>query len=87
MTAPDIIIYTKDWCSYCRGAKDLLQRLGYHYTEVDVTSDQQRFREMVERAEGRTTVPQIFIDDAGIGGYTELSALVRSGRLQPASAG
>lgn len=84
MTAPAIVIYTKDWCSYCRAAKDLLQRLGYRYAEVDVTSDPQRYREMVGRADGRTTVPQIFIDGTGIGGYTELSALVRSGRLQAA---
>jgi len=87
MPAPAVIIYTKDWCSYCRAARELLQRLGYPYTEVDVTSDQQRYREMVELAGGRTTVPQIFIDGTGIGGYTDLSALVRAGRLQPAAGG
>ncbi len=81
---PRIEIYTKDWCGYCHGAKQLLQRLGYTYTEYDVTHDDRLFREMLERAPGRHTVPQIFIDGRGIGGYTDLMALVRSGEFPPA---
>lgn len=78
---PEIVIYTKDWCSYCRAAKDLLTRLGYQYQEIDVTHDLDGYRAMVARAEGRSTVPQIFIDGTGIGGYTELGARVRAGTL------
>ncbi|MEY4641697.1 MAG: hypothetical protein RLZZ227_1691 [Pseudomonadota bacterium] len=80
---PDIEIYTKDWCSYCRAAKALLKQLGYQYRDIDVTSDDATFRAMVQRAEGRRTVPQIFFDGTGIGGYTELSGLSRSGKLPP----
>lgn len=78
---PEVLIYTKDWCGYCRAAKDLLRKQGYAYTDIDVTHDTARLQEMLERSEGRTTVPQIFIDGIGIGGYTELSTLVRQGRL------
>ena len=80
---PDIEIYTKDWCGYCRAAKSLLDRLGYEYRDVDVTHDMDTYRAMVARADGRTTVPQVFIDGTGVGGYTELSALVRTGKLPP----
>lgn len=72
-----VIIYTKDWCGYCRAAKQVLSQLGLSYEEVDVTHDAARYQEMLDRSEGRRTVPQIFIDGEGIGGYTELVALVR----------
>lgn len=78
---PEIEIYTKDWCGFCRAAKDLLTRLGYPYRDIDVTHDLDAYRAMVARADGRNTVPQIFFDGAGIGGYTELAALVRAGKL------
>lgn len=77
----EIEIYTKDWCSFCRAAKELLTRLGYQYHDIDVTHDLAGYRAMVARADGRSTVPQIFFDGTGIGGYTELTALVRSGKL------
>jgi glutaredoxin 3 len=83
MPMPEILIYTKDWCSYCRAAKDLLRQLGYAYTDIDVTHDSVRLQEMLGRAAGRTSVPQIFIDGHGIGGYSDLSALVREGRFPP----
>ncbi|MDR0781865.1 MAG: glutaredoxin 3 [Pseudomonadales bacterium] len=83
---PHIEIYTKDWCAYCQSAKQLLQRLGYVYTEYDVTHDESLLRAMLERAPGRRTVPQIFIDGRGIGGYTDLMTLVRGGELPPAAA-
>ncbi|MDR2212139.1 MAG: glutaredoxin 3 [Pseudomonadales bacterium] len=82
---PRIEIYTKDWCSYCQAAKQLLQRLGYAYTEYDVTDDERLFQQMRERAPQSRTVPQIFIDERGIGGYTDLVALVRSGALPSAA--
>lgn len=80
---PEIEIYTKDWCGYCRAAKALLERLGYPYRDIDVTYDNAAYRAMVARADGRTSVPQIFLDGNGIGGYTELSALARTGKLAP----
>jgi glutaredoxin 3 len=76
-----VVIYTKDWCSYCRAAKQLLSQLGYSYQEVDVTHDVKLYVEMREKAAGRSTVPQIFFDGAGIGGYTDLVALLREKRL------
>ena len=75
-----IVIYTKDWCGYCHCAKQLLTSLGYRFEEIDVTHDVSRYQEMRERS-GRTTVPQIFIDGVGVGGYNELSALVRGKQL------
>ena len=70
-------IYTKNWCGYCRAAKHLLEKLGLEYQEIDVTYDQERYGEMLKRAEGRSTVPQIFVDDEGIGGYTDLYGKVQ----------
>jgi len=80
---PEILIYTKNWCGYCQAAKALLQQLGLPFSEVDVTHDLERYREMLERSEGRTTVPQIFLDGLGIGGYTDLRRLIQEGRFPP----
>ena len=80
---PEILIYTKKWCGYCSAAKDLLQRLELSFTEVDVTGDQARHEEMLQRSDGRRTVPQIFVDGVGIGGYDDLSRLVREGSFPP----
>lgn len=80
---PDIVIYTKDWCGYCRAAKQLLQQLGLVFREVDVTSDVAKYKEMVQLADGRSTVPQIFVDGAGIGGYTDLARLVSEQKFPP----
>jgi glutaredoxin 3 len=82
----EITIYTKSWCGYCHAAKELLSRQGYRYREIDVTHDLALYREMLARSEGRRTVPQIFIDGKAIGGYTDLSALVRGGKLPPPAA-
>ncbi|HTQ98408.1 MAG TPA: glutaredoxin 3 [Candidatus Acidoferrum sp.] len=79
----DVVIYTKDWCGYCSSAKQLLDKLGYRYQEIDVTDDIELYKEMRQRAGGRTTVPQIFMDGAGIGGYNELCTLFREKRLPP----
>jgi glutaredoxin 3 len=85
LSIPEVLIYTKDWCSYCQAAKALLTQLGYAYHEIDVTHDRERYQEMLALADGRTTVPQIFFDGASIGGYTELSRLIREGKLGPAT--
>lgn len=82
---PEILIYTKNWCGYCQAAKALLQQLGLPFHEVDVTHDLERYREMLERSEGRTTVPQIFLDGLGIGGYTDLRRLIQEGCFPPSS--
>lgn len=80
---PRIVIYTKDWCGYCRAAKQLLERLGCPFEEVDVTRDLATYRRMVQLADGRSTVPQIFVDGVGIGGYTDLARLVSEQRFPP----
>lgn len=73
-----IVIYTKDWCGYCRAAKQLLEQVKAPYDEVDVTHDMELYNEMVNKAAGRTSVPQIFIDGVGIGGYTELCQMAQN---------
>jgi glutaredoxin 3 len=74
-------IYTSPFCGYCHRAKALLQRKGVKYTEFDVMSEPGKREEMTARAEGLSTVPQIFIDGKGIGGSDELHALDAAGQL------
>ena len=81
MSQPLVEIYTKEWCSYCDQAKALLRRKGVAFTEIDVTGNAANEKAMLERAEGRLTVPQLFIGGAGIGGSDELHALDASGEL------
>jgi len=78
-----VTIYTTQTCGFCLRAKQLLADRGISYEEVDVTGDDEARAKLVERADGRRTVPQIFIGEEGIGGYTELAQLDREGRLQP----
>ena len=77
----EITIYTSPFCPYCWRAKRLLENKGLAFREVDVLLHPGRRAEMRERAEGRSTVPQIFIDGRGIGGSDELAALAASGEL------
>jgi len=74
-------IYTSPYCGYCHAAKRLLQSKGVSYSEIDVMKDPHRKQEMIQRANGGRTVPQIFIGPDHIGGYDDLSALDRAGRL------
>ena len=76
-------IYTSPFCGYCFRAKRLLDSKGVSFEEFDVMMDAAKKREMVERAGGRSTVPQIFIDGRHIGGCDELHALDRAGKLDP----
>ncbi len=76
-------IYTTPWCPYCLAAKRLLATKGVAYEETDVSGDSDKRQEMMARAQGRYTVPQIFIDDTPIGGCDELHALDRTGKLDP----
>ena len=78
---PDVLIYTTPWCPYCHRAKNLLKEKGVNYREVDTFFDTEKRREMLEKSDGRSTVPQIFIDEVGIGGCDELYALEKQGRL------
>jgi glutaredoxin 3 len=87
MTAPQIDIYTDMLCSYCALAKRLLKAKNISFHEIDVTSDSNARAEMRKRAEGRRTVPQIFIDDMHIGGYDDLYLLDKKGLLDPLLAG
>lgn len=75
----DVVIYTKDWCSYCMRAKALLRGKGVAFDEIDVTEDRAREREMIERSGGRRTVPQIFIHGVHAGGSDEIQALEARG--------
>lgn len=79
----DVVLYTKDWCGYCHAAKSLLKQLGYKYTDLDVTHDAALYQEMRQKAKGRSTVPQIFINGESIGGYTDLRELLRKQQLPP----
>lgn len=74
-------IYTKAFCGYCYRAKALLDGKNVEYEEYDITLGGPRRAEMLERAPGRMTVPQIFIDGKHIGGSDDLAALDRSGGL------
>jgi len=76
-----IEIYTTRYCPYCHAAKRLLSRKGVEFTDVDVSGHANRRSDMVARANGRTTVPQIFIGSTRVGGYDDLFALDRAGKL------
>lgn len=78
---PRIEIYTGRHCGYCVRAKQLLKARGADFIEYDADIDPEVRRVMVERAGGRRTLPQIFIDGRGIGGFMELYQLDRSGEL------
>lgn len=76
-------IYTKGFCGYCARAKALLDAKGVSYEEYDITMGGPKRLEMLDRANGGTTVPQIFIDGAHIGGSDSLIALDKQGGLDP----
>ena len=78
---PLVEIYSKTFCPYCWRAKHLLDSKRVEYTEIAVDFGGEARREMIERANGRTTVPQIFIGGEHIGGCDDLVALERAGRL------
>ncbi len=79
----NIEIYTTPVCPYCSRAKSLLTRKGASFTEIDVWSSPDKKREMIARAGGRTTVPQIFINGEHVGGCDDIHALDRDGALDP----
>lgn len=77
----DVVIYTRAMCGYCSRAKRLLTAKGVAFQEIDATFDRAKRAEMIARADGRATYPQIFIGDRHIGGCDELYALERAGEL------
>ena len=80
---PRIEIYTKFLCPYCSRAKKLLDSKGASYEEYEITMSAEKRTEMLQRSNGRHTVPQIFIDDRHIGGSDDLAELDRNGQLDP----
>jgi glutaredoxin 3 len=76
-------MYSTMWCPYCARARALLERKGVEFTEIDLMEQPGRRDEMIRRAGGRTTVPQIFIDGEHIGGCDDMVALDRAGKLDP----
>lgn len=76
-------IYTSPLCGFCHAAKRLLTQKGVTFSEVDVLADPDRKPEMIQRAGGARTVPQIFVGDVHVGGCDELYALDRAGKLDP----
>lgn len=76
-------IYTTSLCGYCHAAKRLLGQKGVAFSEIDVSGDADRRQAMMRRAGGRHTVPQIFVGDIHVGGFDDLYALERAGKLDP----
>lgn len=80
---PKVTIYTKDWCPYCRSALELLNKKGVKYEQIDVGEGGEKQAAMAKRANGRSTVPQIFIGETHVGGCDDLYALDNAGKLDP----
>lgn len=79
----DVTIYTRMMCGFCSAAKHLLDSKGVAYIEHDASFSPEIRREMVEKANGGNTFPQIFVGEVHIGGCDELHALERAGKLDP----
>jgi glutaredoxin 3 len=79
----EVVIYSRPYCGYCDLAKNLLERKGVPYSEINVHDDHSRMSEMIDRSGGRMTFPQIFVGDRHVGGFTDLASLERRGQLDP----
>ena len=79
----EVEIYTRMFCPYCTRACALLRDKGVAFVDIDIEEEPKRRAEMIRRAGGRTTVPQIFINGEHIGGCDDLVALERAGELDP----
>ncbi|MEM0514136.1 MULTISPECIES: glutaredoxin 3 [Pseudoalteromonas] len=77
----DVVLYSKDYCPFCQRAKALLDKKGVTYTEYDIGLQPELRDEMIKRANGGYTVPQIFIGDQHIGGCDDMMALEARGEL------
>jgi len=76
----EVIMYSTQFCPYCMRARRLLKQKGVDYTEIPVGGDRALWKEMEQRS-GRNTVPQIFINGESVGGYDDIAALDRQGKL------
>ena len=83
---PEVLIYTTSWCPFCRRAKALLKEKGVAFTELDIEADPAHRKAMIETS-GRSTVPQIFINETHVGGSDDLVALDATGSLDKLLAG
>ena len=83
----DVTIYTRDFCGYCSAAKRLLTEKGVSFTAHDATYSAELRQEMIQRANGRSTFPQIFIGATHVGGCDDLYALNDAGKLDALLAG
>ena len=79
---PTVTIYTTDTCIYCVRAKEYLRSRGVRFSEIDVTGDAEARATLIERS-GRRTVPQIYVGEVHVGGYTDLMAMDAEGKFQP----
>ena len=77
---PKVILYTRDYCAFCRHAKALLRSKDVAFEEIDISQDE-ALQEKVWRSSGRKTVPQIFVDGRPLGGFEEIRELDASGEL------
>ncbi len=84
LAPPPVVIYTRRFCGFCTAAKRLLDGKGVTYVEHDATVQPELRVEMIQRANGRHTFPQIFIGDTHVGGFVELSQWEHSGALDKA---
>ena len=80
---PAVEIYTTPYCPYCAWARELLSKKNIVFKDFDISGNAQLRAEMIQRANGRTTVPQIFIGEMHVGGCDELYALEDDGKLDP----
>jgi glutaredoxin 3 len=78
-----VVIYTRNYCFYCDAAKDLLRRKNVSFTEINVSANPSQRGEMIQRANGRATVPQIFVGSTHVGGCDDIYALEAAGKLDP----
>ncbi len=83
MSTPEVTMYSTRVCPYCERARLLFQRKGVSVTEIKIDEDMAQRDIMLKRAQGRRTVPQIFIGDRHVGGFDDLAALDRAGELDP----
>ncbi len=79
---PKVEIYTWQYCPFCIRAKSLLKKKNINFTEYKIDGDEDARTLMIERADGRRTLPQIFIDNEGIGGCDDLYALENENKLE-----
>jgi glutaredoxin 3 len=78
---PEIVMYSSGWCPYCVRARALLERKGLAYREIKIDEDPAHREAMLARSGGRRTVPQIFVGDHHVGGFDDLYALDKAGKL------